>query len=119
MRFLAPLDNMLWDRKGIQHIFDFVYSWEVYKPEAARTWGYYVLPVFYGDRFVARLDSRLEKGVWTLARWWWEPDIVPDADMLDALRLAGENFLHYLRATDVHIHENVDANVRTALSQWK
>ncbi len=119
MRFLAPLDSMLWDRKGIQHIFDFVYSWEVYKPAATRIWGYYVLPVFYGDRFVARLDSRLEKGVWTLARWWWEPDIVPDADMLDALRLAGENFFHYLRATDVHIHEDVDANVRLALSQGK
>ena len=115
MRFLAPLDSMLWDRKGIQHIFDFVYTWEVYKPEAARTWGYYVLPVFYGDRFVARLDSRLEKGTWTIARWWWEPDIIPDADMLDALRVAVKNFLCYLRATDVRLNNDVNAAVRTAL----
>lgn len=118
MRFLAPLDSMLWDRKGIQHIFDFVYTWEVYKPAAARTWGYYVLPVFYKDRFVARLDSRLEKGTWTIARWWWEPDIVPDADMLDALRVAVKNFLCYLRATDMRIHEDINKDVRAVLSQW-
>ena len=115
MRFLAPLDSMLWDRKGIQHIFDFVYTWEVYKPESARTWGYYVLPVFYKDRFVARLDSRREKGTWTIARWWWEPDIVPDADMLDALCVAVKNFLYYLRATDVRVSDNINADVRSAL----
>ena len=115
MRFLAPLDNMLWDRKGIQHIFNFAYTWEVYKPEAARTWGYYVLPVFYKDRFVARLDSRLEKGTWTIARWWWEPDIVPDADMLDALRVAVKNFLCYLRVTDVRVNDDVNTHVRTVL----
>ncbi|HLJ36631.1 MAG TPA: crosslink repair DNA glycosylase YcaQ family protein [Ktedonobacteraceae bacterium] len=115
MRFLAPLDSILWDRKGIQHIFDFVYTWEVYKPKPTRTWGYYVLPVFYKDHFVARLDSRLEKGIWTIARWWWEPDIVPDADMLDALRAAVKNFLCYLRATDVRLNDDVNAAVRTAL----
>jgi len=117
MRFLAPLDSMLWDRKGIQHIFDFAYIWEVYKPEATRTWGYYVLPVFYNDRFVARLDSRLEKGTWTIARWWWEAGIVLDADMLDALRIAVKNFLCYLRATDVRVSDEVNADVRIAVLQ--
>ncbi len=113
--FLGPLDSLLWDRRGVMQLFDFDYIWEVYKPEAQRHWGYYVLPVFYGDRFVARLDSRLEKGTWTIARWWWEPDIVPDADMMDALRVAVKNFLCYLRATDMQIHDGVNADVRTAL----
>jgi predicted acyl esterase len=61
-------------------LFMFDYVWEVYKPEPQRRWGYYVLPVFYGDRFVARLDGRLERGVWTITRWWWEPDVTPTAD---------------------------------------
>ena len=47
MLFLGPLDSILWDRKAVQHIFDFDYMWEVYKPVAQRRWGYYVLPVFY------------------------------------------------------------------------
>jgi uncharacterized protein YcaQ len=115
MIFLGPLDSMLWDRKTLKHIFDFDYIWEVYKPEKVRKWGYYVLPVFYGDRFVARLDSRLEKGTWTISRWWWEPDVTPGAEMLDALRLAVKQFLHYLRATGVIVGDGVDVAVRQAI----
>jgi uncharacterized protein YcaQ len=115
--FLGPLDSILWDRKGLLQLFDFDYLWEVYKPANQRRWGYYVLPVFYGDRFVARLDSRLEKGIWTISRWWWEPDVTPGAEMLDALQLAVKQFLHYLRATDVSVSDGVDVAVRqTVLS---
>jgi uncharacterized protein YcaQ len=115
MIFLGPLDSLLWDRKAIIQLFDFDYIWEVYKPPAQRKWGYYVLPVFYGDRFVARLDSRLEKGVWTISRWWWEHDITPDATMLDALHTAVEAFLYYLGADNVRVDEGVDMAVRQAI----
>ena len=115
MILLGPLDSMLWDRKTLRYIFDFDYVWEVYKPEKLRRWGYYVLPVFYGDRFVARVDSRLEKGVWTIARWWWEEDVTPDAGMLDALRVAVERFIYYLRADGVIVGEGVDERVREAV----
>jgi len=108
MIFLGPLDSLLWDRKALIQLFDFDYTWEVYKPEATRKWGYYVLPVFYGDRFVARLDSRLEKGVWTISHWWWEPDVTPGAELLDALRDAMERFLRYLHADGVRFGEDVD-----------
>lgn len=101
--FLGPLDSMLWDRKGVLQLFDFDYTWEVYKPAHLRRWGYYVLPVFYGDRFIARLDSRLEGKTWTINRWWWEADIVPDAELLNALREAIGQFLWYLDADAVHI----------------
>jgi uncharacterized protein YcaQ len=115
MIFLGPLDSLLWDRKSLLQIFDFDYIWEVYKPAEQRKWGYYVLPVFYGDRFVARVDSRLEKGTWTISRWWWEPNITSDADLLDALRTAVKNFLHYLRADGVCIGENVDGFVKQSI----
>ena len=103
--FLGPLDNFLWDRKGIQQIYDFEYIWEVYKPEKDRKWGYYVLPVLYRDRFIARLDSRLEGKTWHIARWWWEPGIAPDDEMLEALRLAVRNFLAYLSADSIQLAE--------------
>ena len=113
--FMGPLDNMLWDRKAVQQLFDFDYIWEVYKPITQRRWGYYVLPVFYGDRFIARLDSRLEKGIWTISRWWWEPDVVPDVEMLDAIRGATARFLHYLQADGVRVDEDVDMVARMTL----
>jgi uncharacterized protein YcaQ len=114
--FLGPLDSLLWDRRGVMQLFDFDYVWEVYKPEPQRRWGYYVLPVFYGDRFVARLDGRLEGGVWTIARWWWEPDVTPTPDLLDALHVAAENFAHYLRATGVRVEAGVASSIRQAMT---
>jgi len=116
MLFLGPLDSLLWDRKSLAQLFNFDYAWEVYKPEAVRKWGYYVLPVFYRDRVVARVDSRLERGVWIISCWWWEPDITPDAELLDALRAAVERFLCYLRACGVRVGEGVDERVKQVIA---
>lgn len=113
--FVAPLDSLLWDRKMISHIFGFEYAWEVYKPLDVRRWGYYVLPVWYGDRFVARVDSRLEGNVWRVARWWWESDVVVDRDCLDALAAAAKKFRRYLGATRVEVSADVERKVRGAL----
>ncbi len=113
--FLGPLDSLLWDRKATLHLFNFDYVWEVYKPLELRRWGYYVLPIFYKDRFVARMDARLENGIWNISRWWWEPGITLDIEMLDALRLAARHFLHYLGANAVSVDESVEESVKQAL----
>lgn len=72
--FLAPLDNLLWDRKLVKDVFDFEYSWEVYVPVSKRKYGYYVLPVLYGDRIVARFEPEIHRGDGSLVikNWWWE-----------------------------------------------
>ena len=101
--FIAPLDNLLWDRKNVSRIFEFSYRWEVYKPKVKREYGYYVLPVLYGDRFVARLDPGFDKKakVLTINNWWWEKDIEPDQDMVDALVRCMKDFLVYLDAEEL------------------
>ena len=98
--FLAPLDNLLWDRKLIQELFDFEYIWEVYKPVEERRYGYYVLPVLYGDRFVARFEPALdrEQGVLAIKGWWWEPEVAPTAEMRATIIRAFRQFLRYLDA---------------------
>ncbi len=59
--FLGPLDALVWDRRLLRSLWDFDYLWEVYVPEAKRKWGYYVLPVLFGDRFVGRIEPRLDR----------------------------------------------------------
>ncbi|GCF11901.1 DNA glycosylase AlkZ-like family protein [Dictyobacter arantiisoli] len=113
MRFLGPLDSMLWDRKALQQIFGFDYLWEVYKPLAQRRWGYYVLPVFFKDRFIGRFDSRLNGHTWTILNWWWEEDIRPDAELYDALTNAMRNFMHYLRAQAIQIDAQIEPQIHT------
>ncbi len=112
---LGPLDSFLWDRKGVQQLFDFDYLWEVYKPLEQRRWGYYVLPVFYQDRCITRLDSRLIGKTWVITHWWWENTVTPAADFLDALRTAVIRFVHYLRADAVQVEEGVDKLIRESI----
>lgn len=54
---IAPLDNLLWDRKLIEAIFGFQYRWEIYTPPAKRQYGYYVLPILYGEGFAGRIEA--------------------------------------------------------------
>ena len=95
--FLAPLDPFVWDRDFLRRLFAFDYIWEVYVPEAKRTWGYYVLPILYGERLVGRIEPRLDRSASRLLilNLWWEPDFDPlaqpgfadaFADALDAHR---------------------------------
>jgi uncharacterized protein YcaQ len=112
VRFLAPLDQLMWDRKAVAHLFGFDYIWEVYKPEKDRRWGYYVLPVMYGDQFIARLDARLEGSTWHVKGWWWEEGVMPDGAVLTALEQAALNFMLYLRAKKVSVARGVDKQVR-------
>ena len=115
MLFLGPLDNLLCDRKGVQQIFDFDYILEVYKPVSQRRWGYYVLPVFYGDRFVARLDSHVSKQTWNITHWWWEPDVLMTTAIVTALQNAIRTFLVYLNAKDINISTDIEEKTRDAL----
>lgn len=99
-RILAPLDNLLWDRKLISALFDYEYRWEVYKPAAERQYGYYVLPVLYGDRLVARFEPAhyKRKGPVVIKKWWWEAGVIPDEEMLAALDQAFVQFALFLGA---------------------
>jgi hypothetical protein len=80
--FLAPLDPLCWDRDLLRKLFDFDYVWEVYVPAAKRRWGYYVLPLLYGDRLVGRIEPRIERRAGTLriAGLWWEDGFDSMAD---------------------------------------
>ena len=59
--FLAALDPLVWDRDFLRSLFGFDYLWEVYVPAAKRRWGYYVLPIWFGDRLVGRIEPRIER----------------------------------------------------------
>ena len=91
MTFLAPLDPLAWDRDLLRSLFGFDYLWEVYVPAAKRRWGYYVLPLLFGDRFVGRIEPRFDRAsrAVRILGFHWEAGFDP---------LAAEGFVPALAA---------------------
>jgi hypothetical protein len=58
---LSPFDRLVHDRVRALDIFEYEYQLEMYKPAAKRRWGYYALPVLYGDRLVGKLDATADR----------------------------------------------------------
>jgi uncharacterized protein YcaQ len=109
---IGALDNLMWDRDLVRWVFDFDYVWEVYKPPSKRKYGFYVLPVLCGDRFVARFEPKFESKtrVLTINNWWWEEGIEPDGVMDAALVECFDGFARYLSGSEVHVGEAVAGN---------
>lgn len=106
---VAPLDNLLWERELVKQLFGFDYTWEVYKPVAERKYGYYVLPVLYGDRFIARFEPGKDRktGALIIRNWWWEPGGEPSEEARVALRDCFERFLGYLGTDKIQVKKAV------------
>lgn len=109
--FIAPLDQLIWDRKLIAQLFDFDYTWEIYTPEAKRRWGYYVLPILFGDKLVARVEFFARKGTLELRRWYFEsPE--PTPAFFDAFAIALARFMAYSSTASIAIDPSVDLRIR-------
>jgi uncharacterized protein YcaQ len=100
---LAPLDPLVWDRDLLRNLFAFDYVWEVYVPEAKRRWGYYVLPLLWGDRLVGRIEPRFDRGerVVRVLGVWWEDGFSPRRaeGFVEAMRAALAAYARFGRAT--------------------
>jgi uncharacterized protein YcaQ len=100
--FIAPFDSLLWDTALLASLFDFDYVWEGFFPPATRRWGYYVLPISFGDRFVGRIEPRIDRdrARVEVLNVWWEDGFAPRrADgFVDAMRDALRAYLRFAGA---------------------
>ncbi len=103
--FVAPLDPLAWDRALLRSLFGFEYTWEIYTPAAKRRFGYYALPILFGDRFVGRIEPRLERSTRTLRILgiWFENGFDPMQmpGFIDALREALAAYRSFIGARSV------------------
>ena len=96
--FLAPLDPVS-ARGRAKELFGFDYVWEVYKPEHQRKFGYYTLPMLWGDRLVGRFDSKLDRTTNTfvvLGLWLEEEALGNNEAFAEALASGLARFVKFL-----------------------
>jgi uncharacterized protein YcaQ len=100
--FIAPFDSLLWDTALLSNLFEFDFVWEgFFKPEKRR-WGYYVLPILFGDQFVGRIEPRInrEDARVDVLGIWWEEGFTPRraAGFVDAMRDALDAYVRFADA---------------------
>jgi uncharacterized protein YcaQ len=100
--FLPPFDALVWDRRLLADLFGFEYVWELFLPPAKRRWGWYVLPILFRDRFVGRIEPRIDRtaGSVQVLDVWWEDgfDQRREEGFVDAMRDALAAYLRFAGA---------------------
>ena len=112
--FLAPLDPVS-ARGRARLLFGFDYIWEVYKPEPQRKFGYYALPILWGDRLVGRFDSKLNRATNTfviLGLWLEDKTLGKDEAFVEAFARGFARFVQFLGASKVDVKSVREAQLR-------
>lgn len=91
---IAPLDNLMWDRRLINALFGFDYTWEIYTPANKRKFGYYVLPLLYGESLIGRAEVIAERktGALVVKNIWYENGIRLTKQLRTALNRCFQKF---------------------------
>jgi uncharacterized protein YcaQ len=93
---LSPFDRLVFDRKRALDLFGFDYQLEMYKPAEKRRWGYYALPVLYGDRLVGKLDATADRAEGELVVHALHEDVPLDAAARDAVLAEVDDLARWL-----------------------
>jgi hypothetical protein len=99
---LSPFDRLLHDRKRTVELFGFDYQLEMYKPAAKRRWGYFALPILYGDQLVGKLDATADRKAGMLRVDAIHQDVPFDRTMSDAVDGEIKDLAHWLEL-DLHV----------------
>ena len=107
VKILSPFDNLLIQRKRTKALFDFDYLIECYVPAAKRQYGYFCLPLLWGQEFAGRMDAKINRktGVLDIYNLYLETD-KPDLFM-QAFLPSLKSFLRFNGGSDYRIHQQV------------
>lgn len=93
---LSPFDRLIHDRRRTIELFRYDYQLEMYKPAAKRRWGYFALPILYGDRLVGKLDATADRKAGVLLVNAVHQDVEFNRTIADAVRAEIEDLATWL-----------------------
>ena len=119
--FLSPFDPLVWDRALLGSLFEFDYVWDLFHPPAKRRYGWYVLPMLFRDRFVGRIEPRIDRdggSVQVLGLWWEEGFAPRRADgFVDAMKSTLRAYLGLAAASRLEWAPHLETEKRRFLTR--
>ena len=119
--FLSPFDALVWDRGLLGTLFGFDYVWELFLPPAKRRWGWYVLPIMFGDQLVGRIEPRIDRAGARVdvLDVWWEDGFAPHRaeGFVGAMRDALRAYLRFAAASRLEWAPNLRTEKRLFLTR--
>jgi uncharacterized protein YcaQ len=90
----VAFDNLVINRKRLLELFGFNYQLECYVPEAKQRYGYFALPILFGDEMVGRIDRKAvrKEGCLRVNNIWLEPETKIEDELIDALASALQGY---------------------------
>lgn len=107
LHFLSPFDNLIIQRKRTLQLFDFDYQLECYLPAHKRKYGYFTLPILFGQKLVGRLDPKADRKnvIFYVKSLWFEDDFIPDELFIDSFSKKIKDFATFCDCKHVIIEK--------------
>ncbi|MCB0401802.1 MAG: YcaQ family DNA glycosylase [Flavobacteriales bacterium] len=120
IHILNPFDNLVIQRKRLKALFDFDYQIECYVPEKKRVYGYYTLPVLWGDAFVGRMDAKANRkdGTFLIKNIWLEQQEAKISEWMPLFAAALNEFAQFCSCKQVKLESGLDKSIRKQLTPF-
>lgn len=104
VKILSPFDNLLIQRQRTESIFGFDYQIECYVPAAKRKYGYFCLPLLWGDQFAGRMDVKIDRKTGILNILALHLETSKKIEFKQALHTALKKFLLFNQGEKIEYH---------------
>jgi uncharacterized protein YcaQ len=117
LHILSPFDNLVIRRGWLKAFFDFDYKLEAYTPAAQRRYGYFSLPILWGDRFVARMDAKADRkpGTFIVRKLTFELGFGEYDELLPTFAHSLCGFAAFNGCQEIEVEETEPGKVKGAL----
>lgn len=117
VKLINPFDNIVRDRKLLLKIWNFDYKLEAYTPPPQRIFGYYLMPILDGHKFIGRLEPKAHRkeGILEIRSIYFEEWFKPTAGFFERLAKGLSKFADFHSCNKIILNDKIYNKIKTSL----